>query len=200
MRKGTQTKQQILSTALQLATASSLNDLTIGSLAIATGMSKSGLFAHFNSKENLQLAVLEHAQQVFRSIVSEPVRDISDPLTRLLAVCDNWLDWYEHQAKTCIYISAAVEFDDQPGAVHDKVQQDLAMWLKFLTKCVEAVIAGGQFKQGTDAQQFVFELYSLYLGSQSMPWLGLEDANHSRFKQALQNLIERYRGGVSHEQ
>lgn len=192
MKKGSQTKQQILATALQLATETSLNDLTIGSLAIATGMSKSGLFAHFNSKENLQLAVLDHAQTMFREIVIEPVKTINDPLERLLGVCNNWLGWYEHQAKTCIYVCAAVEFDDQPGAVHDKVHHDLARWLKFLTQTVQHVVDAGQFRQSTDANQFVFELYSLYLGSQSMPWLGLEDDKHSRFKIAFSNLIQRY--------
>ena len=193
MGKGKQTKQQILATALQMATESSLNDLTIGGLAVATGMSKSGLFGHFNSKEQLQLDVLSHAQIVFKEIVTDPVRPIDDPLTKLLAVCDNWLNWYEQQAKTCIFISAAVEFDDQPGAIHDKVQNDLALWLNYLITLVEQVIAANQFKPQTDAKQFVFELYSLYLGSQSMPWLGLEDKKHSRFKHAFSSLIQRYK-------
>ncbi|MGB1297088.1 MAG: TetR/AcrR family transcriptional regulator [Psychrobium sp.] len=191
--KGKKTKQQILETALLMATETSLNDLTIGGLAVATGMSKSGLFAHFKSKENLQLEVLRHAHGLFRQIVIEPLQQIDDPLARLMSMCDRWLDWYERQAKTCIFISAAVEFDDQEGLVHDKVCRDLALWLGYITSIVEEVISNKQFKHGSDAKQFVYELYSLYLGTQSMVWVGIEDEQHSRFKQALNDLIERYR-------
>lgn len=192
--KGKQTKQQILETALLMATETSLNDLTIGGLAVATGMSKSGLFAHFKSKENLQLAVLGHAHGLFRQIVIESCVHIDNPLERLLLMCERWLNWYQRQAKTCIFISAAVEFDDQEGAVHDKISRDLALWLSHLTSTVEEVIAAHQFKDDCDAQQFVYELYSLYLGTQSMVWVGVEDEKHSRFKRAFDDLIERYRG------
>ena len=191
--KGKKTKQQILETALLMATETSLNDLTIGGLAVATRMSKSGLFAHFKSKENLQLEVLSHAHGLFRKTIIEPTMAIEDPLTRLMSMCDCWLDWYERQAKTCIFISAAVEFDDQEGAVHDKICRDLALWLDHLNYTVEQVIAAKQFKEGTDSQQFVYELYSLYLGTQSMVWVGVEDNQHSRFKRALSDLIARYR-------
>jgi len=190
--KGKNTKQQILETALLMATATSLNDLTIGGLAVATGLSKSGLFAHFKSKENLQLAVLNHAHSLFRDIVIEPTLNIEDPLSRLVMICERWLDWYESQAKTCIYISAAVEFDDQEGPVHEKISRDLAMWLGYLTSTVEQAIKANKLKEDTDPKQFVYELYSLYLGTQSMVWVGIEDECHSRFKQAFHSLIERY--------
>ncbi|SFD39842.1 TetR/AcrR family transcriptional regulator [Pseudoalteromonas denitrificans] len=193
MNKAKKTRKQILEVALQMATATSLNDLTIGSLAVATDMSKSGLFSHFKSKENLQLAVLDHAYDLFRQIVTIPVYEIESPLERLNTLCDNWLDWYELQAKTCIFISASVEFDDQPGVVHDKIAQDLAKWLSFLISTVQAAIDEKEFIANADAEQFVYELYSLYLGSQSMIWVGLEDANHNRFKLALESLISRYR-------
>lgn len=88
-----------LSVALNIATASSLNDLSIGTLAAATNMSKSGLFAHFKSKENLQLAVLDHANAVFRRTVIEPSSVINSPLQRLLKICELWLDWYQQQAQ-----------------------------------------------------------------------------------------------------
>jgi AcrR family transcriptional regulator len=192
MGKGQETKQQILATALNIATQSSLDNLTIGGLAVATGMSKSGLFAHFKSKEALQLNVLTFANELFQSIVVKPINRELDPLGQLLSLCDNWLDWYENQAKTCIFISAAVEFDDQPGAVHDQVKQDLANWLSYLNHKVSQVIKSGQFKQDVNAEQFVFELYALYLGSQSMSWLGVEDNQHSRFKYALNQLIARH--------
>ncbi|WP_372770447.1 TetR/AcrR family transcriptional regulator [Pseudoalteromonas sp.] len=193
MGKGQETKQQILATALKIATQSSLDNLTIGGLAVATGMSKSGLFSHFKSKETLQLNVLEFANALFQSIVIKPIDRELDPLNQLLSLCKNWLGWYEEQAKTCIFISAAVEFDDQPGAIHDQVKQDLANWLSYLTHKVDLVIKSGQFKADVNAEQFVFELYALYLGSQSMSWLGVEDENHSRFNHAFNQLIERHR-------
>jgi len=193
MGKAKKTRQQILEVALQIATSTSLNDLTIGSLAVAVDMSKSGLFSHFKSKENLQLAVLQYAHDLFREVVTIPVLEIASPLERLIKVCDNWLGWYELQAKTCIYISASVEFDDQPGLVHDKVANDLAKWLNFLITTVRAAIDENELKPETDEKQFVYELYSLYLGSQSMIWVGFEDTSHNRFKLALTSLITRAR-------
>ncbi|MGB1237514.1 MAG: TetR/AcrR family transcriptional regulator [Pseudomonadales bacterium] len=194
MEKGQATKRQILEVALLMATQSSLNDLTIGALAVAAGMSKSGLFAHFKSKENLQLEVLRHAHGLFRETVIEPGAQVDDPLLRLQGMCERWLGWYAPCAKTCIYISAAVEFDDQEGAVRDKIQRDLALWLGHLRETVEQVIDAGHFVPQSDAEQFVYELYSLYLGSQSTIWMGIEDDKHSRFKLAFANLVERYRG------
>ncbi|ATC95938.1 TetR/AcrR family transcriptional regulator [Pseudoalteromonas tunicata] len=191
MGKSEDTRQHILSVALNIATASSLNDLSIGTLAAATNMSKSGLFAHFKSKENLQLAVLDHANAVFRRTVIEPSSVINSPLQRLLKICELWLDWYQQQAQNCIFIAAAVEFDDQPGPIHDKVSQDLARWLNHLNSTVKAAIEVGEFKSSLDAEQFVYELYSLYLGSQNMTWLGIEDSKHSRFQIALNGLINR---------
>lgn len=191
MGKSEDTRQHILSVALNIATASSLNDLSIGTLAAATNMSKSGLFAHFKSKENLQLAVLDHANAVFRRTVIEPSSVINSPLQRLLKICELWLDWYQQQAQNCIFIAAAVEFDDQPGPIHDKVSQDLARWLNHLNSTVKAAIEVGEFKSSLDAEQFVYELYSLYLGSQNMTWLGIEDSKHSRFQIALNGLITR---------
>ncbi|MDP4983732.1 TetR/AcrR family transcriptional regulator [Pseudoalteromonas tunicata] len=191
MGKSEDTRQHILSVALNIATASSLNDLSIGTLAAATNMSKSGLFAHFKSKENLQLAVLDHANAVFRRTVIEPSSVINSPLQRLLKICELWLDWYQQQAQNCIFIAAAVEFDDQPGPIHDKVSQDLARWLNHLNSTVKAAIEVGEFKSSLDAEQFVYELYSLYLGSQNMTWLGIEDSKHSRFQIALNGLISR---------
>lgn len=93
--------------------------------------------------------------------------------------------------KNCIFIAAAVEFDDQPGPIHDKVSQDLARWLNHLNSTVKAAIEVGEFKSSLDAEQFVYELYSLYLGSQNMTWLGIEDSKHSRFQIALNGLINR---------
>ncbi len=193
MGKGNQTKQQILDVALQMATETSLNDLTIGKLAVATGLSKSGLFSHFNSKENLQLAVIEYAHAVFRAKVTDPVLQITSPLARLTAACGNWLNWYQLQAKTCIFISAAVEFDDQPGPIRDKLSRDLQLWLSFLRDTILQAIEANELNPNLDTEQLVYEIYSLYLGSQQMLWVGLEDKEHRRFNIAFNALIARSR-------
>ncbi|KAF7764346.1 hypothetical protein PCIT_b0321 [Pseudoalteromonas citrea] len=190
MKKGKQTKQQILATALNVATATSLNDLTIGGLASIAGMSKSGLFSHFNSKENLQLEVLEYAQTIFIDEVIAPVNSVKPALDRLLFTMDYWLDWYQSQGNSCIFVAASVEFDEQPGAVRDLVKKLLQQWLVYLTGMVEQAINEGAMCG--DAEQIVFELYSLYLGSQHMGWVGFEDDQHSRFKTALDSLISRH--------
>mgnify|MGYP000197093839 FL=1 len=190
MNKGKHTKQQILATALNVATATSLNDLTIGGLATVTGMSKSGLFGHFNSKENLQLEVLEYAQTIFIESVIVPTNQVKPALDKLLLTIECWLDWYQSQGNSCIFVAASVEFDDQPGVVRDLVKKRLQKWLAYLTEMVEQAIDEGSMRG--DAKQIVFELYSLYLGSEHMAWVGFEDAQHSRFKLALKSLISRH--------
>ncbi|BBN83533.1 TetR family transcriptional regulator [Pseudoalteromonas sp. A25] len=194
MRKGKHTKQQVLAIALQIATNKSFNELTIGGLANATGMSKSGLFAHFNSKENLQLAVLDYAKDVFVETVITPAQEASTPLGKLMKMCELWQGWYREQAYSCVFISAAVEFDDQPGAVRDRVKSQLSDLLHYLNGLVQAAIAAQELNTSTNAKQFTYELYSLYLGSQHMTWVGFEDGAHSRFNMALQQLVERHKG------
>ncbi|MBE0370898.1 TetR/AcrR family transcriptional regulator [Pseudoalteromonas aurantia] len=190
MGKGKQTKQQILATALNVATATSLNDLTIGGLATITGLSKSGLFGHFNSKENLQLEVLEYAQSIFTDAVIQPTVNMNSAMEKLLTTVECWLNWYRSQGSSCIFVSTSVEFDDQPGAIQDLVKKRLQQWLEYLTQLAQTAANEGQMKG--DARQFVFELYSLYLGSQQMVWVGFEDEQHTRFKCALSALIQRY--------
>src|SRR6267142_507758 len=123
LTKGEQTKAAILDEALQISSRLGLEGLTIGSLAEATGMSKSGLFAHFGSREDLQLAVLEHAAQRYGELVFVPVLKIERGLPRLRALFERWLDWTLASGLPggCIMISAANEYDDRPGPIRDAV-------------------------------------------------------------------------------
>ncbi|KZN41496.1 TetR/AcrR family transcriptional regulator [Pseudoalteromonas luteoviolacea] len=195
MGKGKQTKQQILAKGLELASETGLNDLTIGVLATATGMSKSGLFGHFNSKETLQLEVLEYAAERFREhVVLACDKDIRG-ITKLNQLTQNWLNWYQPDAVTCIFMNASIEFDDQPGAIRDHIESTLTNWLSYLQHIVSQAITDGELKPDTSPKQFVFELYSLYLGSQSLRWLSLEDDSRSRFKSGFNSLLAKY--GVS---
>ena len=192
MTKANETRRYILAEALKMATQKSLNEVTIGKLASASGMSKSGLFAHFNSKENLQVAVIKFASELFNERVVRSVDEALSPLVRLKTLATNWLNWYEGCARSCIFVSAMVEFEDQPGPVRGATHRQMQRWLKFLEKATDTVIESGEFKPGSDSTQFVFELYSLHLGSQKYFWLGKEDNQRLRFHTGLQSLISKY--------
>ncbi|MCF6439831.1 TetR/AcrR family transcriptional regulator [Pseudoalteromonas luteoviolacea] len=199
MGKGKQTKQQILAKGLALASETGLNDLTIGMLATASGMSKSGLFGHFNSKETMQLNVLEYASDLFKEHVILACDKDSRGLAKLNQLCQNWLNWYKPDAATCIFINAAAEFDDQPGALREHIQATLKNWLSYLQHIVSQAIQDGDFNSDTCPKQFVFELYSLYLGSQNLRWLSFEDDERSRFQTGFNALLDKY-GAKTHEQ
>lgn len=192
LNKAATTKQHILAEALKMATQKSLNEVTIGELAKASDMSKSGLFAHFKSKENLQISVVDYASDLFIERVINPVSDISDPLKRLKMLASNWLDWYDGSARSCLFIIATAEFDDQPGPVRDALHHQQERWIVYLETVTYAIVESGQFQSDTDIHQFIFELYSLYLGSQKFYWLGKEDKQRTRFQNGLNRLIRQY--------
>ena len=191
--KREQTRQLILDKALELASAGSLNGLTIGTLAASTGMSKSGLFGHFQSKENLQLAVLEHATARFIEIVVAPSREVADPVERLVQLAGHWLGWYESFAGNCIYISAITEFDDQPGPLRDYVAVQQSRLIGYLARICDEAVAVGRFQPDLKGEQFAFEMYSLYIGSQMFLWLDLETSRRERFHQGFNALLNRSR-------
>jgi len=192
MGKAEETRRSILSQALILASESNLEALTIGSLAKASGLSKSGLFAHFKSKENLQVAVLEYASDIFIDTVINPCRSIADPVERLHQLVEHWLDWYCDTAKGCIFIVAIIEFDDNPGAVQDALKYQQQRWINFLQRTVGEAVSEGLFIVNTDVEQFVFELYSIYLASEMFTWLKFEDQKRSRFYKSFKSLVERH--------
>src|SRR5258706_6219006 len=125
LRKGERTRSVILDRAAGLASESGLDGLTIGSLAAATGLSKSGLFAHFGSREELQLAVLERTREKFAEVVFRPALAKPRGLERYRAMFERWLDWTESADLPggCPLLGAAMEFDDRPGPVRDRVIQ-----------------------------------------------------------------------------
>ena len=190
MSKSDITRQQILAQALKSASISSLNEITIGGLAHSIGMSKSGVYAHFNSKENLQIAIIDLAANHFIDRVIQPLENIDDAFQRLQALPDLWPGWYEGVANNCLYLSAAFEFDDQPGVVQDHIRYHLEQWLAYLSKLIETLIHEGIFHPTTDAIQFAYELYSLYLGSQFFKWLSLEDKQRSRFRHSFDCMMK----------
>lgn len=179
-----------------MSTHSSLGEVSIGGLAKASGLSKSGLFAHFKSKDNLQVAVIEYASEIFEQRVIGPTTAEAMPalsaLRRLKALIQHWLNWYDGKARSCIFIATTIEFEDQPGLVRDCIHLQMERWISYLQWSIDQVIAAGQFKQETQSKQLAFEIYSLYLGSHMYHWLGKEDKSRSQFQLGFDNLLERY--------
>ena len=160
MSKGEQTRTAILGAALQQASERGFESLTIGSLAERTGLSKSGLFAHFGSREELQIAAIEAAAARFTETVFIPALRARRGLPRLRALFENWLDWTTRSGlpNACPMQAAAVEFDDRPGSVRDAVVDHFARLERELGRAVKMTVEQGHFRGDLDVAQFVFEM------------------------------------------
>lgn len=164
MRKGELTRAAILEVALNLASRDGLEGLTIGLLADRMNMSKSGVFAHFGSREDLQSEVLKLYHSNFEREVFFPSIKEARGLPRLQAMYARWIKRVTVEiASGCIYISGAVEYDDRPGLIREELAGMVRAWQEALLRCVEQTIAIGDFKADTDPHQVVFEMYGLIL-------------------------------------
>ena len=160
LTKGERTRNAILEKAAALATEEGLEPLSIGQLAEATGMSKSGLFAHFGSKEELQLATVDHAAARFVAEVIAPAREAPRGLARVWALCDHMIDYAERQVFPggCFFAATSFEFDNRPGAVRDRIQEMLASWLSYLEHAVEQAQETGELDATASAREIAFQL------------------------------------------
>ena len=192
--KGEQTRAAILDQALQIASRLGLEGLTIGSLADATGMSKSGLFAHFGSREDLQLAVLEHAAQLYGNRVLLPALKIARGLPRLRALFAQWLEWTLASGLPggCIMISAAAEYDDRPGPIRDAVIANQNRGRAISEKAVRLAIEEGHLRPDTDPEQIAFELLAIVLASHNYRRLLGDKEARKRALVAFEQLITRH--------
>ncbi len=164
LRKGEQTRASILEAALALASREGLEGLTIGSLAERMDMSKSGVFAHFGSREDLQLDVLRLYHQQFEQEVFYPSMSLPRGLPRLRSLFNRWIDRACREiASGCIYISGAVEYDDRPGPIRDQLVAMVRTWQQALQRAAQQAIDEGHLPAGTDAAQLTFEMYGLVL-------------------------------------
>ncbi len=163
LTKGAQTKQHIVDKALALAGAVGLEALSLGSLAQALGLSKSGLFAHFESKEALQLDVLKEAIDRFARKVVVPALAAPRGRARLEALLANYLGWLETSSETggCIFMSLSHEFDDRPGPVRDLLAQSQRDWISTIARVVQGAIDEGHLSSTLDPRQLAFELEGL---------------------------------------
>ena len=164
LRKGEQTRAAILDAALQLASREGLEGLTIGVLADRMGMSKSGVFAHFGSREDLQIEVLKLYHRQFEQEVFYPSLREPRGLPRLESLFARWVGRVSVEiASGCIYISGAVEYDDRPGAIREHLVDMVRTWQVALHRAASQAIEEGHLRSDTDPQQLVFEMYGLVL-------------------------------------
>src|SRR5215467_11141274 len=167
VRKGVRTRESILRVAVNLASVEGLEGLTIGGLADKLEMSKSGLFAHFGSREELQLAAVDMARSIFVEHVIRPALACSEGAPRLWAICDAWVRYVEHPVFPggCFFTAASFEFDSRPGLVRDRIAAVMKEWLATLTRAVDGAKKAGHLKADLDAPQFAFEIKSLAIGA-----------------------------------
>lgn len=195
MSKGEQTREAILDTALSLASTGGLAGLSIGSLATAVGLSKSGLFAHFGSKEDLQVAVLATAVDRFVAEVVSPAlrRPRGEP--RVRAMFDNWLAWSQaaYLPGGCPFLAVASELDDRPGRVRDFLVQAQRDWLDGIATAARIAVTEGHFRADLEPAQFAYELYSIILAYHQFHRLLRDPRTEERCRSAFEGLIARSR-------
>ena len=164
LHKGQQTRAAILEAALGLSSHMGLEGLSIGALAEVTQMSKSGVFAHFGSREELQIAVIREYHARFEDEVFFPAVAQLRGLPRLRALFERWVRRVSVEVDSgCIYISGAVEFDDRPGPVRDALASMVRAWQSALQRAIELSIQAGHFRPDTDTLQMLFEVHGLIL-------------------------------------
>ena len=191
MTKGDETRSAVLGSALSLATQVGLEVLTIGKLAEHVGMSKSGLFAHFASKENLQVAILEEATERFVALVVAPALKKPRGEPRLRALFENWLAWskVDFMPGGCIFVQAGVELDDRPGPARDRYLASQRDWLGTLAGAARIAIEEKDFRKDVDVEQIAHDIYSLAGGYYFLRRIGDPIRAERRTRVAFERLL-----------
>ena len=189
--KGQQTRAAILEAALNLASQMGIEGLSIGALAEVTGMSKSGVFAHFGSREELQISVIREYHARFEEEVFLPAIREPRGLPRLRALFERWVAKVATEIDSgCIYISGAVEFDDRPGPVRDALAGMVLTWHGSLGRAIRMSVELGQLRPDTDPMQMLFEIHGLILSlhhdARFLRSSGAVDRAHRAFERVIQ--------------
>ena len=193
MHKGQQTKAAIVDAALGLATQIGLEGLSIGALAEVARMSKSGVFAHFGSREELQISVIREYHDRFEAEVFYAAMQKPRGVPRLQAMFDNWMVQTSAEIDSgCIYISGAVEFDDRTGPVRDALASSVASWQTALRRAVELAQEEGQLSRVSDAHQIAFEIHGLILALHYEARFLRNPGATERARQGFSHILARY--------
>lgn len=191
--KAEATRTRVIEEGLQTLSQGGLAAVTIGRLAEATGLSKSGLFAHFRSREALELALLEETVRMARHHVVEPAMRNPEGLPRLMALVGLWFGWSSRAGLRggCPVAAAMFELDDMPGVVRDRVAELDEEWRRLLRSHVSQAIDLGHLHAGTDADQVVWELRGIYLAHHSTMRFQRDPEADRRAQTALVALLQR---------
>lgn len=192
--QGERTRKTILEAAVHIASAEGLEGLTIGHLAQELSMSKSGLFAHFGSKEELQVATVETAREIFIREVIMPAFEATQGLPRLWNLCDTWLSYVQSGVFRggCFFAAVAAEFDSRPGPVRDRIADIMKEWLGTLRNSILEAQNAGHINKDIDATQLAFEFNSLELGANWAFQLYGDIRAFKRAREAIRDRLSRY--------
>ena len=190
MTKGEETKAAVLDRAVDLASRIGLEGLSIGGLAGETGLSKSGLFAHFDSKQNLQLEVLRTSADRFVSAVLAPALKKPRGIPRIRALFENWLAWAQSMPGGCFFVAAANELDDRPGPLREQLVAYQRDWVGSLATAARIAVEERQFRRGLDVAQFAYDFYSNLLAYHHFSRLMSDEDAEARARRSLERLIE----------
>jgi AcrR family transcriptional regulator len=193
--KGERTRNSILERAVDLASLQGLEGLSIGKLADELQMSKSGLFAHFGSKEELQIAAIEAAAERFIHEIYSPALQEPRGYPRLLAICRSWLSYLRRGVFPggCFFAAASFEFDGRPGPVRDTIRRLMDDWIGALEKAVRMAVEEGHLDPKVDPAQVAFELNSLFFGANFAHYLRDDKAALDRAERAIEQRLENLR-------
>ncbi|HJU39563.1 MAG TPA: TetR/AcrR family transcriptional regulator [Tahibacter sp.] len=192
LTKGEATRDAIVDAAYDMARRDGLEGLSIGTVAQAAGMSKSGAFAHFGSREDLQLAVLDSACDRFVAFVMAPALKAKRGLARLGVVVENWCEWARHTDGNCVLFAAVSEFDGRPGALRDRVVQYQSRWRSELARAIRMAVDAGELGADTDPAQFAFEIYGVLMVLHHDAGLFGYDTALARARRAYERLVASY--------
>jgi len=192
LSKGATTRARILDDAIRLASVEGLGALTIGRLADRVGMSKSGLFAHFESREAVELGVLEEAIQRFRDVVVLPALREPRGEPRIRAIVENWWEWGNDDSTMpggCVLLQASIELDDRPGPARDLVADAMRQWHEALKRAATIAIDEGHFRDDLDPALFAFQVFGIMLSAHHAERLLRTPGTTARMRKAVDALI-----------
>jgi AcrR family transcriptional regulator len=197
--KGERTRHTILEVAAELATQEGLEPLSIGRLAEATGMSKSGLFAHFGSKEELQLATVDHAASMFVHEVIEPARAAPKGLARVWALCDHMTDYAERQVFPggCFFAATSFEFNHRPGPVRDRIAEMVRSWLSYLEHAIEQAQDARELDSSVSARELAFQLDAFAQAANAQYQLFRDERVFAEARDAVRGRLESLRPALA---
>lgn len=187
--KGAATREMILDHAYAIACRDGLEGLSIGDLAQTVGMSKSGVFAHFGSREDLQLAVLDNGGRRFGEAVLIPALRAPRGVARLRAIVDGWFDWVRDNRQGCLIMGAVSEYDSRPGALHDAVVELIQRWRDATARAVTLAVEGGELRSDTDASQLSFEIFGVALALHNDTRLFDPKSARAQAERAIERLL-----------